>query len=249
MQKDFTVVDLETTGLDCKREKITEIAAIKVVDGQIQDRFHTFVNPGRSLSEFNKELTGLSDDKLKDAPSIEEVIDDFVAFEDTGCLLGHSVLFDFSFLKRAAVNHGLSFERQGIDTLKIARKYLPTLESRGLPFLCQHFQIPHQAHRAMSDTEATLMLYKILWERFGDDADAASVFSPSSLIYQVKKESPISKKQIEQLKRFIRIRQVKDPYDVELLTKSEASRYLDELIVQYGKVPPRNEESDFLKEN
>lgn len=238
--RNFTVVDIETTGLDPKRDRITEIAAVSVRDGKRAGVFHTLVNPGRKLEARIAELTGLTDQKLADAPRIGEVIDDFLRFEDTGCLLGHSVLFDYSFLKRAAVNAGRTFERKGIDTLMISRNYLQKLESRALPYLCGYFQIPHDAHHALSDAEATLALYEILTEKFGREEKADSIFAPKDLIYRVKREGPVTKKQIEQLQRFLSYYRIESAYDIESLTKNEASRYLDQLISSYGRIPPRN---------
>lgn len=238
--KDFTVVDIETTGLDPKRDRITEIAAISVRDGKREESFHTLVNPGRKLDQRITELTGLTDERLKDAPPVGEVIGDFLRFEKTGCLLGHSVLFDYSFLKRTAVNAGQSFERKGIDTLAISRKYLQSLESRALPYLCGYFEIPHDAHRALSDAEAALALYELLIKTFGQDAEAKKVFKPKDLIYQVKKESPITKKQIEQLQRFLSYYRIESAYDIKSMTKNEASRYLDQLISSHGRIPPRD---------
>lgn len=236
----FTVVDIETTGLDPKKDKITEIGAIKVEKGKIADTFHVLVNPGRKLDERITELTGLTDGALEKAPFIEEVIGDFLDFETTDCLLGHSILFDYSFLKRAAVNAGGSFEKAGIDTLAVSRKYLPDLESRSLPFLCKYFNIPHQAHRALSDVEATFHLYQILKEQFGGAQEAEKVFGKKPLVYQVKKESPVTKKQIEQLQRFLSYYHIDSAYNIERMTKNEASRYLDQLISSYGRIPPRN---------
>ena len=236
----FTVVDIETTGLEPKQDKITEIAALRIEKGKIAGTFHTLVNPGRKLEERIRTLTGLSDDDLKKAPFIGDVIKDFLDFETTGCLLGHSILFDYSFLKRAAVNGGLEFERQGIDTLAISRKYLQSLESRSLPFLCSHFNIPHKAHRALSDVEATLGLYELLKGKFGQDKDAESVFAPKPLIYKIKKESPVTKKQIEQLHRFLSYHNLQSEYIIERMTRNEASRYLDRLISSYGRIPPRS---------
>lgn len=236
----FTVVDIETTGLNPKQDKITEIGAIRVRDGEIEDTFHCLVNPGRKLDERIETLTGLTDEMLEKAPFIQDVIGSFRDFETTGCLLGHSVLFDYSFLKRAAVNAGLSFEKKGIDTLAVSRKYLQELESRSLPFLCRHFEIKHRAHRALSDVEATWELYRILRDRFGQDAEAEKVFTPTPLIYQVKKESPITKKQMEQLQRFLSYYHLESAYHIENMTKNEASRYLDRLISSYGRIPPRN---------
>ncbi|MCH5280304.1 MAG: 3'-5' exonuclease [Lachnospiraceae bacterium] len=238
----FTVVDIETTGLEPKQDKITEIAALRVEKGKIAGTFHTLVNPGRKLEERIRTLTGLSDEDLEKAPFIGEVIQDFLKFETTGCLLGHSILFDYSFLKRAAVNGGWEFERQGMDTLAISRKYLQSLESRSLPFLCSHFHIPHKAHRALSDVEATLQLYELLKEQFGQDKDAESVFVPKPLIYKIKKESPVTKKQIEQLNRFLSYHNLQSEYIIENMTRNEASRYLDRLISSYGRIPPRSAE-------
>lgn len=236
----FTVVDIETTGLEPKQDKITEIAALRVEEGEITDTFHTLVNPGRKLEERIRILTGLSDEELEKAPFIGDAIRKFLEFETTGCLLGHSILFDYSFLKRAAVNGGWEFEKQGIDTLAIARKYLQSLESRALPFLCSHFNISHKAHRALSDVEATLKLYELLREQFGQDKDAESVFAPKPLIYKIKKESPVTKKQIEQLHRFLSYHNLQSEYIIESMTRNEASRYLDRLISSYGRIPPRN---------
>ena len=235
----FTVVDIETTGLDPKKDKITEIAAMRVENGNITDTFHTLVNPGRVLEERIVSLTGLCDEDLKKAPYIGDVIGDFIQFETTGCLLGHSILFDFSFLKRAAVNAGNVFEKTGIDTLAISRKYLADLESRSLPFLCKHFEIRHTPHRAMSDVEATYELYKILLQKFGETEDADKLFEPSMLIYRVKKEGPIQPKQKEQINRFLSYYHVESAYDINVLSRNEASRYLDYLISQYGRIPPR----------
>ena len=77
----------------------------------------TLVNPGRQLGERITVLTGITDDMVKDAPAIEDMIGDVVRFCGNLPLLGHNILFDYAFLKRAAVNSGLDFEREGIDTL------------------------------------------------------------------------------------------------------------------------------------
>lgn len=242
MQTHFTVVDLETTGLDPKRDKIIEIGAIQVQNGEITKTFHTLVNPGRKLSDKVKELTGITDEDLKNAPFIETVIRDFIEFADKEYLLGHSILFDFSFLKRAATNEGLVFEREGIDTLKIARIFLQDLESRSLPALCKHFEITHVPHRALNDVEATYQLYKKLNELFSEkDLDP---FQPKKLIYKVKKEGPVTKKQLEQIQKILLYHQLENQYqntesadyiDFSRMSKNEASRFIDLLILRYGR--------------
>lgn len=152
--QDFTAIDVETTGLNPKTEKIIEVGAVKVRNGKIVERFDSLVHPGRRLTERITELTGITDEMLKDAPLPEKVIPEILDFIGGDILLGHSIMFDYSFLKRAAVNLGLmksKDNRYGIDTLKIARCCLRELESRSLPFLCKYYEIPmrHTARKRM----------------------------------------------------------------------------------------------------
>ena len=94
----YVCVDLETTGLNPKTDRIIEIGAVKVRNGVVTDTFETLVNPGRRLEERIVTLTGIRDDMLQEQPSIREVLPDFLSFAGEDILLGHSVLFDFAFL-------------------------------------------------------------------------------------------------------------------------------------------------------
>ena len=116
----YIAIDLETTGLEAKLEKITEIAALKVIQGVITDRLVTLVNPKRKLEERITELTGITDEMLADAPDIGDIIEAVIDFCGDLPLLGHHIIFDYGFLKRAAVNSRLIFEKEGIDTLALA---------------------------------------------------------------------------------------------------------------------------------
>lgn len=227
MLQSYISIDLETTGLNPKTDKIIEIGAAKVVDGVCVDTFSSFVNPGRRLEERITELTGIRDEDLAEAPYIEEVLPKLLDFLGDFCLLGHSVLFDYSFLKKAAVNMDLPFEKQAIDTLKIARKYLADLESRSLDKLCEHFQIPHNAHRALADADATHALYGRLAELFYSEEE--ELFKPTKLIFKAKKDSPATKSQKERLYRLVQTHKLHLEVDIEKLTKSEASRLTDQL--------------------
>lgn len=229
---DFTVLDLETTGLNPKTDKIIEIGAVRVRDGLIAETFESFVNPGRKLEERIAALTGICDEELEVAPPIEEVLPLLFAFIGEDILVGHRILFDYSFVKKAAVNQKLIFEKKGIDTLRIARKHLPQLESRRLPFLCEYFGIPLNAHRAVSDARGTAALYLKLAEAFVDE----EVFRPLPLIYQVKKESPITQRQKEQLYKLIGKHKLVVDYDIDKLTRNEASRQVDKIILKYGRL-------------
>lgn len=228
----FTVIDLETTGLSPKTDKIIEVGAIRVRNGVITEQFSTMVNPGRKLDERIRELTGICDENLQEAPYIEQVLPELLAFIGEDILVGHRILFDFAFIKKAAANQKLSFEKEGIDTLKLARRFLPEIESRRLSFLCQYYGIPLKAHRAVEDAKATAALYAKLAETF-PEADA---YQPTPLIYKVKKENPITLRQKERLYQLIEQHKLVIDYEVDKLTKNEASRILDKIVLKYGRL-------------
>lgn len=234
MITEYIALDLETTGLDPKKNKIIEIAAVHVKDGAVTERFQTLLNPGWRLPEKITELTGITEEELLDAPVIGEKLGEFLEFLKDRVIVGHSVLFDYSFLKRAAVNQGLVFEAKAIDTLKIARKYLADLPSRNLHALCLHYGIEHHAHRALADAEATHELLVRLWEQFYQE-ETAEDFLPQELHYQVKREGPIMKSQKERLLRMLEQHKINPEYDVARLTRNEASRIIDKIILEYGK--------------
>lgn len=229
----YICLDLETTGLEPKKDRIIEIGAIRVRAGKIAAQFETLVNPGRALEERIVKITGIRDKQLTDAPDITEVLPGLLDFIGDDILLGHRVFFDYSFVKRAAVNQKFAFEKKGIDTLKIARKFLPELESRSLEFLCGHFGIAHSAHRASADAKATAALYQKLAELFYEDGEEA--FLPKQLVYRTKRETPITIPQKEQLYKLIDKHKLKVDYNVEMLTRNEASRIMAQLLAEYGR--------------
>ena len=238
MTDSYVCVDLETTGLDPKRDRIIEIGAVKVERGEIVAEWETLVNPGRKLEECIVKLTGIRDEQLVDAEKISAHLPALFAFLENYVILGHSVLFDFSFLKKSAVNERMGFERQGIDTLKIARKYLNDLESRSLGALCKYYGIPHNAHRALADARATTELYRKLTDDFYEKEEAAgekSLFHPKPLVYQAKRDTPLTIAQKEQLYKLSDRHKLIMDYEIESLTRSEASRKIDRILAEYGR--------------
>lgn len=229
----YISIDLETTGLNPKLDKIAEIGAVKIVEGKVVDSFSTLVNPGRKLEQRIIELTGIQDTDLEQAPDLEEVFPDLLDFLEDLPLLGHSVLFDYSFLKKAAVDRKLTFEKRAIDTLKIARKYLADLEHRSLDYLCAYYQIPHHAHRALADAEATSLLYGKLAELFYREDEP--LFAPNELHFKVKRDTPATKAQKTRLYQLLAQHRITLDADVEKLTRSEASRLTDKLLAKYGR--------------
>lgn len=255
MPKDYAAMDLETTGLNPRLDKIIEIGAVRVRDGVVTDTFCTYVNPGKAIPKRVTELTGISDGDVADAPYIEEVMPQFMEFLGEDILLGHNIIFDYSFVKKAAANQKLAFEREGIDTLRIARRFLTELKSRNLGFLCSYYQIPlEEAHRAYHDAKAAHLLYLRLCEEFYDKE--AATFLPKKLLYGVKKEVPMTPRQksyilglAKELSLTIENGQITlpevlvsklgDKLDMEHMTKNEAGRLIDCLLSRKREITAR----------
>ncbi len=235
MINSYIAIDTETTGLNPKKEKITEVGALRVRDGKPEAEFHTLVNPRRPLSQHIIQLTGITDQMVADCPGVEEVIGELVDFCQELPLLGHRILFDYSFLKRAAVNQGITWEREGIDTLTLCRAFMPEEESKTLPCACRFYHVdPGTSHRAMSDAYAAHFLYQELKKCYG--AKQPERFLSKRLICQVKREQPASKRQKERLQELLKYHKIKAPVQIEHLTRNEASRLTDEIISKYGRI-------------
>ncbi|PWM52038.1 MAG: hypothetical protein DBX39_00905 [Bacillota bacterium] len=159
----FVVFDLETTGLvnsptGGKMDAITEIGAVKIIGGEIKEKFTTLVNPERKLDDEIVKLTGITDDMVKDAPKIAEVIPDFVKFCD-GCLLvGHNVQFDYKFVRYYAEKEEYAFEFKTYDTMSLAQSML-FLSNYKLNTLADHYGISFNHHRAWDDALTTAKIF------------------------------------------------------------------------------------------
>ena len=123
--REYVSLDLETTGLEPKRDRIIEIGAAKIRDGQVQETYSLLVDPRVKIPERITDLTGISDQMVEGQPFVEEAVTGLLEFCEELPLLGHNLMFDYSFVKHSAVNMGLPFEKQGMDTLKIARVLPP----------------------------------------------------------------------------------------------------------------------------
>lgn len=153
----YIVFDVETTGLSATYDKIIELAAVKMQNGNIIDKFERFVNPHHALSATTIELTGITDEMVRNAPEIEQVIKDFYEFIGDGIIVAHNASFDMGFLyegyRRTGIDH---FNHPVIDTLELARFLHPEMKSHRLGTLTKKFNIElTQAHRAIFDCEAT----------------------------------------------------------------------------------------------
>ncbi|MFD1735853.1 PolC-type DNA polymerase III [Bacillus salitolerans] len=153
----FVVFDVETTGLSAVYDTIIELAAVKVHDGQVIDRFEAFANPHHPLSATTIELTGITDDMVRDAPEVAEVVERFKNWIGDSVLVAHNASFDMGFLNVAYKKLGYQKAvNPVIDTLELARFLLPDMKNHRLNTLCKKFDIElTQHHRAIYDAEAT----------------------------------------------------------------------------------------------
>lgn len=229
--QDFVCIDLETTGLNPKKDRIIEIGAVKIRNGNITDTFEQLINPKQVLEERIEVLTGITSKELEDQPVIRKVLPALQDFLEEDVLVGHRILFDYSFLKRVFTNEKIPFERKGIDTLKLARRFVKESESKRLEALCQYYGIQYRAHRALEDARATVEVYQRLLEEYYEEEE----FAPKPLLFKVKKESPITKAQKERLTLLLDKYHLESKYEITSMTRNEASRYMDQILAAYGR--------------
>ena len=149
---EYVAFDLETTGLSPRHDTIIEIGAVVMKRGVEQDRFQTFVDPGCRLSREVSELTGITDDMLKGAPKIEEVLPKLIAFIGNRPLVAHNARFDAGFVTRACEKLGIKYDLNAIDTLILSQNLLPHLTKYKLDVVAKEFQLgDFNHHRAADD--------------------------------------------------------------------------------------------------
>jgi DNA polymerase III subunit alpha, Gram-positive type len=186
----FVVFDVETTGLSAVYNTIIELAAVKVKNGEIIERFTSFANPHHPLSITTIELTGITDDMLKDAPDVEEVLQKFYEWIGDSVLVAHNASFDIGFLNAGFKKIGLGkVTNPVIDTLELARFLYPELKNHRLNTLCKKFDIElTQHHRAIYDAEATgyllIRLLKDAQEKGISYHDEFNKMSSQGIAYQ-----------------------------------------------------------------
>lgn len=154
LSDEIVCFDIETTGLKVMREAITEIGAVVLKDGQITDRFQTFVNPNRKLTPEIIGLTGITDEMLKDAPQLKDALGDFFNFVNGRPLAAHNAEFDISFIREGCRKVGLEFHPTYIDSLILAQNLLPNLNKYKLDIVAEALDLPAFNHHRASDDGA-----------------------------------------------------------------------------------------------
>jgi len=231
----YIALDLETTGLRPKMDRIIEIGAVKVKNHQVTEVFSTLVNPQMEIPGQIEMLTGITTEMAAEGMSGEEAINRFLEFSEELPLLGHNILFDYSFVKHKVLNMGLTYERDGVDTLWIARNVLKNLESRRLGALCSYYGIASgTSHRAGDDASAAHELYQHLRSDFEDSNP--DIFKLRPLIRKVKKQGPITISQKLYLNDLLKYHRMELDIQINSLTKNDASRLIDRIILEHGRI-------------
>lgn len=166
----FICFDIETTGLSAARDKITEIGAVKVENGVITDTFSTFANPEMPIPQKITQLTGITDDMVKDAPSQSEAVSAFLEFAGDNVLVAHNAPFDTSFIAKACEDMGKEYNYTSIDTVAISRAILTDIKNCKLDTVAKFLRLgDFNHHRATDDAEMLARIFINLCQRLTDD--------------------------------------------------------------------------------
>ena len=157
LSEDIVVLDFETTGLNTSRDRIIEIGAARLSHGQVVSTYSQLINPERELPERITEITHITSQMLRDAPSLQEKINEFLEFLDGAAIAAHNAKFDCSVFASEMKRLGLpEYSAPVLDTLMLARKMYPDLSSHKLGAVCKHLNVSLKgAHRAVNDAAAT----------------------------------------------------------------------------------------------
>ena len=160
---EYCVFDLETTGISANNEKITEIGAIKIKNGEVIDTFECFVNPEKPIPERVVEITHITNDMVKDAETIDTVLPKFLDFIGDSVLVAHNAEFDVGFIRHNASIQQLKFDNTYIDTLKLAKDLFPDYKKYKLGIIADKLGIRVDvAHRALDDVKTLVQVFEVM---------------------------------------------------------------------------------------
>lgn len=177
LDEEFISFDIETTGLSPNKERITEIGAVRLKNGEILESFDTFVNPQIPIPAKITELTGITDEMVKDAPLEKEALEAFFRFcGEDAVLIAHNAEFDTSFIRMAAQRSSLEFAHPYIDTVPMCRSMLKDIKNCKLDTVANYLKLdPFNHHRASDDATVLAKIFAILLTRLQEDTEAQTV--------------------------------------------------------------------------
>ncbi len=238
----FVAIDIETTGLSPENNKIIEVGALKIRDGKVVDTLSVLIDPEVSLPYQIVELTGITDSMLSGKETFSEASKNIYEFIKDEPLLGHNIRFDYSFLKHHLANSGYTIDNKLIDTLRIAKGLHPEMASRSLSNMCIKYNLVNEAaHRAYEDARVTMALYFAMCDQIemlseGRREEVLPLTDPVSCYFKVKKQEPITQKQKNYLNDLLKYHKINRALEVDNMTKSQASRAIDRIILEYGRI-------------
>ncbi len=234
LDDEYVIFDIETTGLKKETDKIIEIGAVKIKNGQVIDKFSEFINPNEKLSDKIIELTGINDEMLKDAETEDIILPKFVKFIDNSVLVAHNANFDVGFIRHWAKNNRVNIHNTVVDTLELSKFLFPQLSRYKLDIVAKHLSVSlENHHRAVDDAKATAEIFlkciPILREKGISKLDEINILASNS----------------------IDIKKLKTYHAVILVKNQKGLRNLYELIskshIDYFFRRPRIPKSEYIK--
>ncbi|TYP54289.1 PolC-type DNA polymerase III [Thermosediminibacter litoriperuensis] len=238
----YVVTDIETTGLSLDTDAIIEIGAVKVYRGQIVDRFHSFVNPGRPVSPYITNLTGINNAMVSQAPPIKDVMSDFLRFIGNDIFVAHNAEFDSGFIRRDCARFGIEFNNKVMDTLNLSALIFPELKNHRLDTIAKKFNINMGRHHRADDDANTaalilIELLKKLKEQGIDDLSMINRVNKKAAQYLNSYHAIILVKNnqgLRNLYKLVSISHLEYFYRNPRIPKSLLKKYRDGLIVGSG---------------
>ncbi|MCI8482220.1 MAG: PHP domain-containing protein [Clostridia bacterium] len=163
IETEYCILDIETTGISFRTEKITELGAVKYKNGEIIEEFECFVNPQKSIPQEVVEITHITDEMVKTAKTIEEVLPEFLNFIGDSVIVAHNADFDVGFIKYNAEQLGYKLENTYIDTLRLAKDLFPDYKKYKLGIIAEKLGIKVEvAHRALDDVMTLVKVFDVM---------------------------------------------------------------------------------------